>query len=58
MTENLREGTEIDESTATSSHPWYKERLMDLLGRTLLVREGILKREEVKMPLLTPKYEG
>ncbi len=49
MTENLREGTEIDESTAASSHPWYKERLMDLLGRTLLVHTGILKREEVKM---------
>jgi hypothetical protein len=49
LTENLREGTEIDESTTVSSHPWYKERLMDLLGRTLLVRGGILKREEVKM---------
>lgn len=49
MTENLREGTEIDESTVVSSHPWHKERLMDLLGRTLIVRTGILKREEVKM---------
>ncbi len=47
-TAKLREGTEIDESISTS-HQWYKERLMDLLGRTLLVRTGILKREEVKM---------
>lgn len=49
LTENLREGTEIDESTTVSSHPWYKERLMDLLGRTLLVRTSILNREKVKM---------
>ena len=48
VTASLREGTEIDESISTS-HQWYKERLMDLLGRTLLVRAGILKREEVKM---------
>ncbi len=48
VTASLREGTEIDESISTS-HQWYKERLMDLLGRTLLVRTGILKREEVKM---------
>lgn len=47
-TARLREGTEIDESISTS-HQWYKERLMDLLGRTLLVRSGVLKREEVKM---------
>ena len=48
ITAPLREGTEIDESIL-ASHQWYKERLMDLLGRTLLVRTGILKREEVKM---------
>ncbi len=48
LTAKIREGTEIDESISTS-HQWYKERLMDLLGRTLLVRTGILKREEVKM---------
>ncbi len=48
VTASFREGTEIDESILTS-HQWYKERLMDLLGRTLLVRTGILKREEVKM---------
>ena len=48
ITASLREGTEIDESIS-SSHQWHKERLMDLLGRTLLVRTGILKREEVKM---------
>jgi len=47
-TANLRKGTEIDESISTS-HQWYKERLMDLLGRTLLVRTGILNREKVKM---------
>jgi hypothetical protein len=47
-TANLREGTEIDESISTS-HQWYKERLMDLLGRTLLVRTGILDRKKVKM---------
>jgi len=47
-TAKLREGTEIDESISTS-HQWYKERLMDLLGRTILVRSGILKRENVKM---------
>ncbi len=47
-TAKLREGTEIDESISTS-HQWYKERLMDLLGRTLLVRTGILGRDKVKM---------
>lgn len=47
-TAKLREGTEIDESISTS-HQWYKERLMDLLGRTLIVRTGILSREKVKM---------
>lgn len=47
-TAKLREKTEIDESISTS-HQWYKERIMDLLGRTLLVRTGILNREEVKM---------
>ncbi len=47
-TARLREGTEIDESISTS-HQWYKERLMDLLGRTLLVRTGILSRDKVKM---------
>jgi len=47
-TGELREGTSIDDSIFTT-HQWHKERLMDLLGRTLLVRSGLMKRENVVM---------
>ncbi len=47
-TGHLREGTAIDDSIFTT-HQWHKERLMDLLGRTLLVRSGLMKREDIVM---------
>lgn len=49
VTAHLRDGTAIDESSMLATHQEHKERLMDLLGRTLLVRAGIMKREEVRM---------
>lgn len=47
-TAGLREGTTIEDSVF-ASHQWHKERLMDLLGRTLLVRSGLMRREDVAM---------
>lgn len=47
-TAKLREGTAIDDSIFTT-HQWYKERLMDLLGRTLIVRAGLMERRDVVM---------
>ncbi|PIR85269.1 hypothetical protein COU15_01615 [Candidatus Kaiserbacteria bacterium CG10_big_fil_rev_8_21_14_0_10_45_20] len=49
VTAHLREETAIDDSPVVATHQEYKERLMDLLGRTLLVRAGIMKREGVRM---------
>ena len=48
-TAHLRDGTAIDDSPILATHQEHKERLMDLLGRTLLVRSGMMKREEVRM---------
>ena len=48
-TAHLREGTAIDDSTIHATHHDHKERLMDLLGRTLLVRSSKMSFEEVRM---------
>jgi hypothetical protein len=48
-TAGLREKTPIDDSPIFATHQDVKEVLMDYLGRTLLVRAGIMKREEVRM---------
>ncbi|MFH0791878.1 MAG: hypothetical protein V1905_01545 [bacterium] len=47
-TEKYREGTSIDES-ALCLYQWHKERLMDLLTRTILVRSGLMEKEKVWM---------
>ncbi len=49
VTAYLREGTALDDSPIFATHQNHKERLMDLLGRTLLVRAGLMKREDVRM---------
>jgi hypothetical protein len=48
-TASLREGTALDESPVFATHQDVKEVLMDYLGRTLLVRSDMLKREDVRM---------
>lgn len=48
-TAHLREETALDDSPMFATHQEHKERLMDLLGRTLLVRSGLMKREDVRM---------
>ncbi len=45
----LREGTALDDSPMFATNQDLKELLMDYLGRTLLVRSGLMKREEVRM---------
>lgn len=47
-----RNGTELDDNLGIKTikpYPKHKERLMDLFGRTLLVRTGLMKRDEVAM---------
>ena len=44
----LREGTPIDDSIYATHH-FHKERLMDLLGRTLIVRAGLMDSQDVFM---------
>jgi hypothetical protein len=44
----VREGTAIEDSIKCT-HQRHKEHLMDLLGRTVLVRSGIMQCEEVAM---------
>lgn len=56
-TAHLRRGTSIEDSI-NATKQLYKERLMDLLGRTLLVRSGLLKRDEVIMDEETFKEIG
>ncbi len=48
-TAHLREKTALDDSPIFATHQDVKELLMDYLGRTLLVRSGLMKREEVHM---------
>jgi hypothetical protein len=48
-TASLREGTALDESPVFATHQDVKEVLMDYLGRTLLVRSDMMKREDVRM---------
>lgn len=48
-TAKLRNGTAIDESNPKCTHQWHKERLMDLLGRTFLVRSGMINTKDIKM---------
>ncbi len=48
-TGHLREKTALDDSPIFATHQDTKELLMDYLGRTLLVRSGLMKREEVRM---------
>ncbi len=48
-TASLREGTALDDSPIFATHQDVKELLMDYLGRTLLVRSGSMKREDVRM---------
>lgn len=58
----------IDETTGMNpDYQKYKERLMDLLGRTILVRSGLMEREKIAMqnatqqiasPLIDPIYYG
>ena len=48
-TSSLREKTALDDSPIFATHQDVKEVLMDYLGRTLLVRSGLMKREEVRM---------
>lgn len=48
-TAGLREKTALDDSPIFATHQDVKEVLMDYLGRTLLVRSGLMKREDVRM---------
>lgn len=48
-TAGLREKTALDDSPIFATHQDVKELLMDYLGRTLLVRSGLMKREDVRM---------
>ncbi|HRH55773.1 MAG TPA: hypothetical protein PK609_02825 [Candidatus Paceibacterota bacterium] len=48
-TAHLRDGTALDESPVLATHHDVKEVLMDYLGRTLLVRSGLMEREDVRM---------
>ena len=48
LTAPAREGIGL-EDTIYAPHQWHKERLMDLLGRTILVRSGLMKRDSVVM---------
>lgn len=52
-TAQLRKDTCINESI--DSHHLHKERLMDLLGRSILVRSGILRPNQVAMQVRTEK---
>jgi len=49
VTAKLRNNTAIDESNPKATHQWHKERLMDLLGRTFLVRSAMMGFSEVMM---------
>lgn len=55
ITAHLRDGTAIDESNPKCSHQLHKERLMDLLGRTILTRAGLMKRDSVAMQVRPAK---
>ncbi len=48
-TAKLRNNTSIDESNPKATHQWHKERLMDLLTRTFLVRSGLMQFSDVQM---------
>lgn len=48
-TAKLRNDTVIDESNPKCTHQWHKERLMDLLGRTFLIRSGLMGRDDIRM---------
>jgi hypothetical protein len=48
-TAHLREKTALDDSPIFATHQDVKELLMDYLGRTLLVRSGLMRREDVRM---------
>jgi hypothetical protein len=56
-TADLRKNSPIRESSAIENpqYQFYKERLMDLIGRTLLVRSGLLKSDEVYMDTGLPE---
>lgn len=54
-TAKLREATSINDSI--DSHQSYKERLMDLLGRSILTRSGILRPNQVAMQV-RPEQEA
>lgn len=65
-TADIREGTSISDSI-DCTHQKHKEHLMDLLGRTILVRSGLMSRENVAMQIdpqnvasgdITPLYYG
>ncbi|MBI3573572.1 hypothetical protein HY090_00800 [Candidatus Kaiserbacteria bacterium] len=49
VTAHLREGTAIDDSPIFATQQDVKELLMDYLSRTLLVRSGLMRREDVHM---------
>jgi hypothetical protein len=49
VTARLRNDTAMDESNPKCSHQMHKERLMDLLGRTFLVRSGMMDPGAIKM---------
>lgn len=49
LTSNLRSGTLIDDRTNIGTKIGHKERLMDLLTRTILVRSGLMDRQKVVM---------
>ena len=48
-TAQIRNDTAIDESNPKCTHQWHKERLMDLLGRTFLVRSGMMISDNIIM---------
>lgn len=67
-TEAARDGTSIKEIVGVDpNNQKYKERLMDLLGRTILIRSGLLNKDEIVMQaqaqkiasaLIDPIYYG
>ncbi len=57
LTVEARKNTLIDDSINTAKQ-YEKERLMDLIGRTLLIRSGLLKKDEVMMDLEILKSIG
>ena len=49
LTAMHRIGTVIDDRLNIGTHAHHKERLMDLIGRTLLVRSGLMNKEDIAM---------